>query len=406
VLRVLIVEDDPSTGALLVQLVKRTWSQVSVTLEPDPLAALERYQDTGADLILLDWGLPGMSGIDLLKHIRRSARKTVCVMITGHSDRDEILTARAHHVDAYITKPFDAKQIMARLAQIMALPNEPSPPGVTVDSIENLIKLHLTHGTLGLPIDHELVTAIVRIRTLDAEERIKILRQCQIDSALLFRMVSLANSSHYSRGTDLAETFEGTIRQIGLDGFINLAVELSLHAGSHLKQDFLVAKRLAFQREAMSLAGIVSKLREYVEFDVAACRSACHLVRMGELSLLQLMQAWIDDGHALDEESCTAVLNRESPRADDQIKAQWSLPLTIRERIGAVEMLPAGTVRKEPVVMRIAGLLHAGDPHQELPRLLARFGLGGSKLDSYRPANSVSGEQVPHAIGDDNRSGH
>jgi len=306
----------------------------------------------------------------------------VCVMITGHSDRDEILTARAHHVDAYITKPFDAKQVMARLSQIMALPNEPSQLVVTIDSIEDFIKLHLTQGALGPPIDHELVTSIMQIRTLDAEERINILRQCQIDSALLFRMVSLANSSHYSRGIDLVETFEGAIRRIGLDGFINLAVELSLHAGSQLKQDFLMDKRMAYQREAMSLVGIVSKLREHVEFDVAACRSACHLARLGELSLLQLMQAWIDDGHTLDEANCTALLYKESPRVGDQIKTQWSLPNTIRERVGAVDHLPAGTVRKEPVVMRIAGLLHAGDPHQELPRLLARFGLAGSKLTS------------------------
>ncbi len=380
-MHVMIVEDDPSTGALLRQLVKRIWGQASVTLEPDPLAALAQLRDSGADLLLLDWGLPGMSGIDLLKHLRRSGLNTVCVMITARSDREEILAARAYRVDAYIAKPFNAKQVMARLSEIMARQHEPARSAPAVDSLDAFIVQHFSQGALGLPLDPALVTAIEQIRAMEAEERIQTLRQCQTDPALLCRLLSLANRSPYSQGLALVETFEAALRLVGLDGFINLAVELSLYAGSHLTEAVLKAERLVFQRDAMSLFGIVSKLREHVEFDLAACRSACLLARVGELALLQLMQAWSDDGHHLDEALCMAMLRQHGRRASDAITVHWSLPQPIRERIGAVDDLPSGTVRKEPVVMRIAGLMHAGDPHQELPRLLARFGLGGSKLD-------------------------
>ncbi|MBK1717747.1 response regulator [Thiocystis violacea] len=376
----MIVEDDPPTGALLMRMVKRTWSDVSVILEADPRSALEHWRTVGADLILLDWGLPRMSGLDLLKQIRRSDKKAVCVMITAYSDRDKVLAARACQVDAYITKPFDAKQVMASLSRIMTSHHEPSGSEVAEDSIDDFIKRQVTEGALGLPIDPDLVESIARIREMEADERINIMRRCQADSALLFRLLSLANSHHYMGGTDLVETFDAALRQIGVDGFINLAMELSLFAGSHLKQDFLKAKYLDCQRDAMSLIGVVSKLRQHLEFDVAACRSACLLYRVGELSLLQLMQAWIDDGHVLDEATCASVLSKNAARAGDQLQAQWTLPQPIRERIGAVELLPSGNVKREPIVMRIAGLLHAGDPHQELPRLMARFGLGGSKL--------------------------
>ncbi len=47
----------------------------------------------------------------------------------------------------------------------------------------------------------------------------------------------------------------------------------------------------------------------------------------------------------------------------------------------ALDRLPTGTVRKEPIIMRITALLHAGDPQHELPRLMARFGLSG-KIDA------------------------
>lgn len=109
-IRVMIVEDDPATGLLLRKLVKRVWPQAVITLDIDPVAALERWQQFGADLVLLDWELPGLSGLDILKAIRRSEAKTICAMITSHSDRGEILAARSHRIDAYIVKPFDAKR--------------------------------------------------------------------------------------------------------------------------------------------------------------------------------------------------------------------------------------------------------------------------------------------------------
>lgn len=52
-MRMLIVEDDPSMGALLTQLIKRLWPQSSVVLETAALLALEQWKDAGADLVRL-----------------------------------------------------------------------------------------------------------------------------------------------------------------------------------------------------------------------------------------------------------------------------------------------------------------------------------------------------------------
>jgi CheY-like chemotaxis protein/HD-like signal output (HDOD) protein len=386
VIRVLVVEDDASTGALLVQLIKRLWPQASVVLASDALFALEHWKSAGADLVLLDWGLPGMSGIDLLKQIRRSETKTVCVMISGHADREVILAARTHQVDAFIVKPFAAKQLMARLSELMALPSADSQLQAPVGSIEDFIKYHMTQGILGLPIDPELAGAIEGIRELDAGARAKVLRQCQFHPALVFRALSLANSGQYIQGLESVETFEGAIHQVGLAGFINLAVEMSLHPGSELKADFLKTRRLQFHRDCLSLADIVTKLGTHATFDLAASRSACMLYRVGELSLLQLMQSWMDLGNAIDDSLCASILKAHSSPAGNQIKTQWNIPNTIRGRIGAAYLLPTGTVRIDSIVMRIAGLLLMGDPHQQLPRLLARVGLTPSKVEGYRPA--------------------
>ena len=196
-------------------------------------------------------------------------------------------------------------------------------------------------------------------------------------------MLSLANSSQYLKDMDVIETFERSLQHIGLDSFINLAVESSLYPGTNLKQDFLKASYREYQRDCLALAEIVTRLGADVEFDVSAAQTACMLCRIGELSLLRLMQLWLDQGQDLDEATAETILDTYSARAGNRIKSQRNIPNVIRGRIGAVYLLPPGTVRKDPVVMRIAGLLHTQDRDQELPRLLARVGLTGSKAESY-----------------------
>jgi hypothetical protein len=94
----------------------------------------------------------------------------------------------------------------------------------------------------------------------------------------------------------------------------------------------------------------------------------------------------MDLGNAIDDSLCASILKAHSSPAGNQIKTQWNIPNTIRGRIGAAYLLPTGTVRIDSIVMRIAGLLLMGDPHQQLPRLLARVGLTPSKVEGYRPA--------------------
>ncbi|SDX76470.1 HDOD domain-containing protein [Allochromatium warmingii] len=381
-IRVMIVEDDPATGLLLRKLVKRVWPQAVITLDIDPVAALERWQQFGADLVLLDWELPGLSGLDILKAIRRSEAKTICAMITSHSDRGEILAARSHRIDAYIVKPFDAKQVMERLQQIMALEStDDNQDEYAIPLFEDFMEDCIKRGLLGLPITPELVVGIKNVREMGEHERMKLLRQCQVESALMFRMLHLANSSRYIDGPGVVETFDGAIRKLGLEAFINLAVEISWHPGSHIQHEYLVQKYFEIKRDVMSLIGILAKLREHVEFQIDRCRAACVLYPIAKLSLLQIMQAWVDSGEILDEAVCDDVLDHAVERVNERLHAQWLIPNVIRERTAALDYLPAGTVRKEPVIIRIAGLLHAGDPQQELPRLMARFGLG-SQIDA------------------------
>lgn len=389
-IRVLVVEDDASTGALLVQLVKRLWPQATVTLVSDAYAALEHWTADGADLVLLDWGLPGMTGVDVLKQIRRSGKEAVCVMISGHADREVILAARANKIDAFIVKPFNAKQVMARLSEIMSLPQAEKPPAERYGTLEKFIDSQMNQGRLGLPIDPALVASIEGIRALDPANRVRLLRQCQAHPALVMRALSLVNGNQYLQGKESVESFEEAVHQIGLSGFINLAVEMSLIPGSHLQQDFLKTWESKFLRDAQLLADVIARLGADVQFDLKASRTACMLYRVGELSLLQLMQAWFDMGHEVNESACAAALKKQSSQAGNLIKTQWGIPNTIRARIGAAYLLPSGTVRIDAIAMRIASLLISDPRHQDLPRLLARAGIAPEQAERYVSPEAAS----------------
>ena len=67
------------------------------------------------DLVLCDWNMPAMTGIDLLKQIRSVDPEMPFLMVTGRNDMDSVVSARAAGVSGYILKPFSPKQIEAKL---------------------------------------------------------------------------------------------------------------------------------------------------------------------------------------------------------------------------------------------------------------------------------------------------
>ena len=104
--RVLIAEDDDSLRALLRLSIDVGGLDIAET--DDGTSALDLARETPPDLVLLDWMMPGMSGLDLCRALRsdpRTAGATI-VMVTARAmarDRDAALAAGADH---YVTKPF------------------------------------------------------------------------------------------------------------------------------------------------------------------------------------------------------------------------------------------------------------------------------------------------------------
>ena len=120
--RVLVAEDNPNLRKVIVNIVRKIGFQDIVEAE-DGSVAWEKIEAGGVGLILTDWSMPGLSGMDLLKKIRASeppVSKLPFLMITAADTKDSILAAGKEGVDAYIIKPFSVKTIIDKIEEAVA----------------------------------------------------------------------------------------------------------------------------------------------------------------------------------------------------------------------------------------------------------------------------------------------
>lgn len=120
--KVLVVDDDPNTvEALRDWLTMERHTVESCTNGADGLSMINNYK---YDLVILDWEMPGMSGLDVLRNIQSDARKTYILMLTGKttlSDKEKGLDLGA---DDYLTKPFEMRELSARIRALLRRANQ------------------------------------------------------------------------------------------------------------------------------------------------------------------------------------------------------------------------------------------------------------------------------------------
>ena len=119
-MKILIVEDQTEVRMQLKdQLAELGITQVFEA--PDARMAIQLLDVAFVDyvnLILCDWNMPCMSGLEFLRHIRESGIQTSFMMITGRGDQKSVIEARNYGVDGYIRKPFTSLQIEAKLRSV------------------------------------------------------------------------------------------------------------------------------------------------------------------------------------------------------------------------------------------------------------------------------------------------
>ena len=127
--RVLIVEDDPGTSGLLMQIVRRVGYEPA--LAHSGREALDELDRDGADLLLLDLMMKEMDGwtlLDLIRNDSRFATLPTLIISARHPREDpKRVEAYADKYNAYFVKPFEVDELVATMAQILDTSGGPEP---------------------------------------------------------------------------------------------------------------------------------------------------------------------------------------------------------------------------------------------------------------------------------------
>jgi phosphoserine phosphatase RsbU/P len=115
-MRILIAEDDITSRAVLGGVLRKLGHEVVETPDGDCAWAALQAPDAPA-LAILDWMMPGIDGVEVVRRVRarKPARPVYLILLTARGDRESLVTGLDAGANDYVTKPFDAAELRARV---------------------------------------------------------------------------------------------------------------------------------------------------------------------------------------------------------------------------------------------------------------------------------------------------
>ena len=145
--KILVVEDEKSFSEPLAFLLGKEGYEVVVAADGNE--ALAKFEKSGADLVLLDLMLPGMSGTEVCRQIRTTSNVPI-IMLTAKDDEVDKVVGLELGADDYVTKPYSARELLARVRAVL---RRGADSGADLDA-GPLVQV----GEIKLDVDRHIVT--------------------------------------------------------------------------------------------------------------------------------------------------------------------------------------------------------------------------------------------------------
>lgn len=143
--RIMVVEDEESFSEALAFMLRREGYEVEVA--GDGNLAIDMFEQHGADLILLDLMLPGLSGLEVCRQVRVKSQVPIIMLTAKDGEIDKVVGLEIG-ADDYVTKPFSSRELLARVRSVLRRNGEP----------EELLATTIEAGPVRMDVDRHVVT--------------------------------------------------------------------------------------------------------------------------------------------------------------------------------------------------------------------------------------------------------
>lgn len=205
---ILIIEDDQRLAMLLRTGIEEAGYRVLLAYDAEMALRLMKCDGNNADLIISDIILPGMNGLELCKRIRTERPEVPILMLTALGTTDDKLEGFDAGADDYLTKPFDFRELLARINVL--LKRKGSSTVVASDT-----KTILTYDNLSLDIDkHECVRGGVSIKLTPKE--FALLQYLMENAGHVVSRIEIQENvwhTHFDTGTNFIDVYINYLRR-------------------------------------------------------------------------------------------------------------------------------------------------------------------------------------------------
>lgn len=117
-MKVLVVDDSNTMRRIIINILTQM-EITDVVQAADGVEAVDAVKKGDIDLVLMDWNMPNMSGIDALRAIRSEGHKMPVVMVTTEAEKERIIEALKSGATNYIVKPFNQDVVITKINEVL-----------------------------------------------------------------------------------------------------------------------------------------------------------------------------------------------------------------------------------------------------------------------------------------------
>ena len=372
--RVLIAEADPWSRDLLKQVLLNVRCDARLDLCADGQQAMSMLSEIPYDLAIVDWELPGVDGLNVLRSVRQRKRNPPLpfILMSSRNDSASVREAIPLAPTAYLTKPLNMESLTARLQGLLlnagaeVFCEVPAlAPGMTL----SVFLERRREQADGAPLMTDVQVAVKRSLNPNGLDLKLLEDEIKTDPQITAVLIAAANSAAQHHGAPV-QTLAQALHRLGTGQSMNLILGLALKRSAKLSDPCLADYAERYWGLSLHTAEYARTLARLLDLDQERCYCAGMLHRLGDLALLRCLQEWQQAGGELDElEEVGEALAEFGAAYGSALRTRWRLPLELRELIASVYQLGGGVYSREALVMNMAAQMARLTEHEGVEEL-------------------------------------